>query len=181
MPDVASNLRIIAVCGISEIGGKDAPNEDGWFFSDFFLFNRLLKWEGSSRTWLCSAGCTPDQLMNRWRGQEYLHGNPWETRKVVLNKSVLRNHRLTDITGVDQEHLLDTFLNRVSKECEITRQYEESVVILVFGHGSIDGKGIEIGKPRPDAIHKRLCYEALWDVAEGLPVTLLTTACFTGG
>jgi hypothetical protein len=39
-PDVQKNTRIIAVCGIPD--AKAAPHEDGWFFSDFFLFYQML-------------------------------------------------------------------------------------------------------------------------------------------
>jgi hypothetical protein len=44
-PDVQKDTRIIAACGIPECDA--APQEDGWFLSDFFLFYQML---GSRRT-----------------------------------------------------------------------------------------------------------------------------------
>lgn len=38
--DVRKDTRIIAVCGIKD--PKAGPEDDGWFFPDFFLFHRLL-------------------------------------------------------------------------------------------------------------------------------------------
>jgi len=39
-PDAQKDTRIVAVCGIP--GFKAAPQDDGWFFSDFFLFYQML-------------------------------------------------------------------------------------------------------------------------------------------
>jgi hypothetical protein len=39
-PDVQKNTRIVAVCGIPD--SNAAPQDDGWFFSDFFLFYQML-------------------------------------------------------------------------------------------------------------------------------------------
>jgi hypothetical protein len=42
-PDVQPNTRIIAVCGASDTKGFGSPDQDGWFFSDFYLFHHLLE------------------------------------------------------------------------------------------------------------------------------------------
>jgi hypothetical protein len=39
-PDVQKGTRIVAVCGIPDADA--APQDDGWFFSDFFLFYQML-------------------------------------------------------------------------------------------------------------------------------------------
>jgi hypothetical protein len=39
-PDIQEQTRIIAVCGIP--GSDASPSEDGWFYSDFFLFFQML-------------------------------------------------------------------------------------------------------------------------------------------
>jgi hypothetical protein len=40
-PDVQKNTRIVAVCSIPE--SDAAPDSDGWFFSDFFMFYQMLR------------------------------------------------------------------------------------------------------------------------------------------
>lgn len=41
-PDVPLGTRIVAVCGITDMNDDAAPGEDGWFFSDFYLFHHLF-------------------------------------------------------------------------------------------------------------------------------------------
>jgi len=43
-PDVQKNTRVVAICGITD--ETAASQDDGWFFSDFFLFYQML---GSQR------------------------------------------------------------------------------------------------------------------------------------
>jgi hypothetical protein len=45
-PDIQPTTRIIAVCGASDTKGFGSPDQDGWFFSDFFMYHHLL---GNSR------------------------------------------------------------------------------------------------------------------------------------
>jgi hypothetical protein len=40
-PDIQRNTRIVAVCGIP--ASRAAPQDDGWFYSEFFLFYQMLK------------------------------------------------------------------------------------------------------------------------------------------
>lgn len=42
VPNIPSRNRVVAVCGIADHGNAAAPQHDGWFFSDFFLFHHLL-------------------------------------------------------------------------------------------------------------------------------------------
>jgi len=51
-PDVQKDTRIVAVCGIPDF--KAAPQDDGWFFSDFFLLYQML---GSRRA--CKFNISP--------------------------------------------------------------------------------------------------------------------------
>ncbi|PGH34709.1 hypothetical protein GX50_02497 [[Emmonsia] crescens] len=41
-PDVSAKSRVVAVCGVTDYENGAAQNEDGWFFSDFYLFYHLL-------------------------------------------------------------------------------------------------------------------------------------------
>lgn len=49
-PDVQRNTRIVAVCGIP--GKSAAPDNDGWFFSDFFLFWQMFGSRGTYNNYL---------------------------------------------------------------------------------------------------------------------------------
>lgn len=40
-PDVPPRSRILGLCGITDWEGLASPQEDGWFFSDFYLFHHL--------------------------------------------------------------------------------------------------------------------------------------------
>src|SRR6266536_3626610 len=85
VPEVRNDTRIIAVCGVTDIDDQAAPAEDGWFFSDFFAFHTLFYGHGSSQVW-CSSE-QPSDLLQKY-GQ-YLHGNPYSDRRVVLNERLV--------------------------------------------------------------------------------------------
>ena len=187
VPDVSNNTRIIGVCGITHYDDKDSPAEDGWFFSDFFLFNLLLKGEGAAQTWLCSDDCSPYKLIKRWKHQfpgGYLHGDPFNTRKVVLDEEIIRDNRHSKITLPEPRFVLDKFLETLRSECDLARKNNESVLVMVFGHGDFDNEGIKIGFPLPTRENAKvlLTVENFRDaIGDYVPVTLFTTACFSGG
>ena len=185
LPDIAQNTRIIGVCGIPE--AEASPIEDGWFFSDFFLFNHLLKGEGVYQLWISSEGTEPSQLMKRF-GQEfapgYLHGDPSITRKVVLSKDLLAKKALTRVRTFAAWELLLKFLELLKIQCDIAREQGQPVLILVFGHGNLDDKGIHIGSPlglftdRPYYLNYSNLKNA---IGQDVQVTLLSTSCYSGG
>lgn len=41
-PDVSHRSRIVAVCGITDHDKLADPENDGWLFSDFYLFHHLF-------------------------------------------------------------------------------------------------------------------------------------------
>jgi len=78
MPDVSVKTRVVAVCGITDIRGLASPEIDGWFVSDFYLFNHLLrKAPVANQTWLTS--CEPKDLVKEYT--RYAHGNPFRERR----------------------------------------------------------------------------------------------------
>jgi hypothetical protein len=81
IPDVTSRTHIVAVCGPTDFENQACPTEDGWFFSDFYLFHRLFQGLGTSQHWITSE--EPKDLLRKYH--EYLHGNPRQTRKIVLD------------------------------------------------------------------------------------------------
>ena len=54
-PEIHSNTIIVAATHPTISTGD--PIRDGWFLSDFYAFNYLLKGLGSSQTWLTAAVC----------------------------------------------------------------------------------------------------------------------------
>ena len=185
MPDVAHNTRVIAVCGILE---KDAsPVNDGWFLSDFYLFNHLLRGEGSEQSWLSVKGTEPSTLMKKFGKQfppGYLHGDPTQTRKVVLSRELVAAKAITHVRTFASSELLSKFLEVLKAQCDKARQSSQPVLILVFGHGNYDDCGIHIGEPigpfidRPQLLNFKNLKAA---IGENVKVTLLSTSCYSGG
>lgn len=208
VPDVHPNTRIIGVCGIldvpidniasfmpgleqstgtsqkSSVDNTASPILDGWFFSDFFLFNLLLKGLGSYQAWY--TGESPRHLLKSY-GKKYapgyVHGNPWQNKKVVLSEEIITGEQLTACTVIDGEKLLDVVCADIKKQCDIARSSGESVLILMFGHGNHDTHGIHIGAESPfedikDTL-KTIDFQGL--TGREVNVTLLTTSCYSGG
>ena len=85
-PDVSPKTRIIAVCGITNIGDLASPAIDGWFLSDFWMFNHLLRSAPvASQIWLTC--CSPKLLVDQYG--RYAHGNPFQRRRIVLEERLL--------------------------------------------------------------------------------------------
>ena len=69
-PDVSPKTRIVAVCGITNIGDIASPPRDGWFLSDFWMFNHLLRSAPvANQIWLT---CCPKLLVDQYG--RYAHG-----------------------------------------------------------------------------------------------------------
>jgi len=64
--DIAKKTRIIGVCGIIDNEGDASPQESGWFFSDFFLFQHLFRDLANNQTWLSAQGTAPQELLNKY-------------------------------------------------------------------------------------------------------------------
>jgi hypothetical protein len=47
-PDVPPKSRILGLCGITDWKNLASPQDDGWLFSDFYLFHHLLSPPGKS-------------------------------------------------------------------------------------------------------------------------------------
>lgn len=156
---------------------KGHPNEDGWFLSDFYAFNYLLKGKGASQVWLTAADphklITVDPDTN-----QYLHGNPFQTRKVVLSEELLNNNELTPVTIVETTEMIDRFLNEVREASRMAKRTNALLLLLVFCHGlrpytflldnGQTSKGLTLARLK----------EA---IEPGCRVTLVSTACYSGG
>ena len=171
VPDVREDAIILAVCGVSEIV-EASPLDGGWFLSDFFAFNYLLKGLGTSQTWM--ACVHPQDLLRKYG--EYLHGNPFSDRKVVLSQDLLDNDELSSVTVEEASNLLHAFLATLAIKCNQARQENHPVVVFIFGHGHEETKGVNLGSDNwleIDAFRTA--------IGDDVAVTVVSTACFSGG
>lgn len=195
VPDITKNTRIIAVCGCvdtdveiqdSEPGadsespgatrqtGQADPEYDGWFLSDFYAFKNILKDSGDAQKWITAEN--PVTLVQKYG--TYLHGSPYYERKVVLSKELLRMGLAKDLVPSSRTKLKETFMQHLKEEAERARKDTHPLLVLIFGHGEKETKGIQLGDDEADLFS---ITDFRLVVGEGLDVTLVSTACFSGG
>ncbi|KAJ5333027.1 uncharacterized protein N7506_006810 [Penicillium brevicompactum] len=172
MPIVHENTIILAATHPSIRSAH--PAQDGWFISDFYAFNYLLKGQGQKQTWLTAAD--PRRLIQEYG--PYLHGNPCEERKTCLDNDMLDQDELTPVTVVRSNQMIDRFLSEARLASELAKRTEAPLLLLVFCHGHSNyhpclnddnqSKGLSI-----------LALKAVLD--PGARITLVTTACYSGG
>jgi hypothetical protein len=182
-PDVSPRTRIVAVCGITDIDGTASPVIDGWFLSDFWMFNHLFRSAPvANQIWLTS--CSPKQLVERYG--RYAHGNPFQERRVVLEERLLEAIRgAGTLRVVEPRTLLERFVKTVEDECKEAIKAEQNVLLLIFGHGDEGSYGVTIGS-NSNTDFKELSAPKLkinrLKVAIGkAQCTLLMTSCYSGG
>jgi hypothetical protein len=172
VPDIREDAIILAVCGVPDIDDAD-PELDGWFFSDFFAFNYLLRGLGTSQTWMA---CVHARDLVRRYG-EYLDGNPYSDRKVVLSQGLLDNDELSSVTAITASDLLDAFLATLKSKCDQARVENRPVVVFTFGHGHEITKGVNLGTE--DHWLEIDAFQAA--MGDDVGITVVSTACFSGG
>ncbi|KAL2760219.1 hypothetical protein ACRALDRAFT_1067179 [Sodiomyces alcalophilus JCM 7366] len=175
-PVVEENTIIIAAASPTVTAGH--PQSDGWFLSDFYAFNYLLKGLGSSQLWLTAAD--PHELLQADgpSTEPYLHGNPYQDRKIVLSRDLLERGELTPVTVVQSTGMIDRFVSEVRAASVRAKQQNAPLLLLVFCHGLpnftllLDHEEEERG----------LIVERLAKTIEpGCRATLYSTACYSGG
>ncbi|KAI2620839.1 hypothetical protein GGS21DRAFT_412435 [Xylaria nigripes] len=167
--------RAYILAAVSSTTCQSAPDSEGWFMSDFFALNAILRGVGSNQTWLTVADI--DKIIERHG--ELLHGNPFREPRVVLSRDLLESGKITRPTRVRLGHLTTEFLRHAGELS--TKAWRENVPLILglFCHGS--------GKPTYElsldgAKSTGLRALQLKSVLEpGAQVVVLTTACFSGG
>ncbi|KAJ5669297.1 hypothetical protein N7462_010367 [Penicillium macrosclerotiorum] len=150
------------------------PRDDGWFISDFYAFNFLLKGLGAKQTWLTAAD--PHKLVAEYG--PFLHGNPYETRRECLSYELLEKEELTPVTIVPTNQMIDRFLAEAKRGSEMAKEKDAPLLLLVFCHG-LPNFHLLLDSGN---INKGLSMVQLKGVLEfGANVTLVTTACYSGG
>lgn len=156
------------------------PQVDGWFVSDFFAFWNIFHGTTSSQTWMHSLHL--DELVRQHT--HYLHGNPYQTRKVVLDSDILRRAQVGKFPLVrfKKNDLKNQFKRRVADECKEAEKANEIILILLFGHGYLPSHGIGIGETG-DQGRSTLKINEFKTALKNIKakITLLTTACYSGG
>jgi hypothetical protein len=194
-PPLRRRTRIVAVCGINDFRNASSPQEDGWFHSDFYLFHHLFSGLGessqsmsvsmltllidSNQVWLTCVD--PACLVSKYK--EFVHGNRLEMRRIVLDAEMLPDiQRAENIRVVTPDDLLERFLATVRSECQLAVSNQESVLVLIFGHGDKDTYGVAIGGKTSVAAAPLLTIRNM-NIAIGntAKVALMMTSCFSGG
>lgn len=149
-------------------------------FSDFLAFYQVFQATKVPQIWLHALDV--DALLNQYT--QYLHGNPYRNRKVVLDTSLYA--KIKDSKNpLQKPHLgkiSETLSDGISTATlEAARQNERKILLLVFSHGAL-----AIGASR----NGKLCLgekgavtmETMKKWLGGkIDVTLMTNACFSGG
>ncbi|KAI9766499.1 MAG: hypothetical protein M1840_006456 [Geoglossum simile] len=182
-PDVSPRTRIIAICGITNINGSASPAIDGWFLSDFWMFNHLFRSAPvANQIWLTC--CSPKQLVERYG--RYAHGNPFQERRVVLEERLLETIRgAGTLRVVEPKMLLERFVKTVEDECKEAMKAEQNVLLLIFGHGDSHSYGVTIGSNSnidfKELSAPKLTINRLKAAIGKAQCTLLMTSCYSGG
>ena len=101
IPDIHQDAIILGVCGVQATQQSLEVDGDGWFMSDFFAFNYLLKDQGLQQVWI--AADSEHSFLDFFKDHPqhepgFLHGNPCNERKVVFSKGLVEQGSLTPLT-----------------------------------------------------------------------------------
>jgi hypothetical protein len=108
-----------------------SPKDDGWFISDFYAFNYLFKGLGMQQTWLTAV--EPAKLVKKYGS--FLHGNPYEERKICLSQELLDSDELSPVTVVSPARMIDQFLIEARRASELAKRTSAPLLLLIFCHG----------------------------------------------
>ncbi|KAL8769059.1 MAG: hypothetical protein Q9209_004845 [Squamulea sp. 1 TL-2023] len=211
-PDVKGDTHIIAVCGVPDDEASSAsPGKDGWMISDFYLWKHVLEGMGKSQQWLTCED--PRYLVHKYGSANqydittlpggmtsktqiswadgYLHGDPFEERRVVLDRNTLQFALQQLIITPRGVALRNEFTSRLESICRRASQANEHVLILVFSHGEGPNvKGIDLGglalgfTPSLNASAVEFLTPSMFQASllktPDVKLSLFTTSCFSG-
>jgi hypothetical protein len=134
--------------------------------------NYLLHGFGASQTWI--ATCSAEALVERY--EEFLHGNPYRERKVVLSRALLERNQLTPVKVTAESEMRRVVMEALERECQIARSAKAPVLLLLFSHGDENTFGLELGNSSLLTIK-----DVHRVVNDEVSLTVISTACFSGG
>jgi hypothetical protein len=107
-----------------------------------------------------------------------LHGNPYRTRRIVLSQELLDAKEYTNITLVKSASMIETFVRTVKHASQFAKKINAPLLLLVFCHG-LEKHDLLLDDGNRN---KGLSATYLKGFIElGCRVTLVTTACHSGG
>ncbi|RPB18644.1 hypothetical protein L211DRAFT_901702 [Terfezia boudieri ATCC MYA-4762] len=166
-----SSTRLIAVLGVPDPEGND------WLILDFCLLHKILGGVAAEETWLGSSDVDLHQFITK-TGKEILHGYGRANRRVVFSKD-----EPDFMTHTAPHQLKQDFLDTI-KNIAMKAEENERIMVIIVAHGSRSGEvGIGcVGEgPTEEEVVTRDEVEAvLAPAADGVQVTILSTACFSG-
>ncbi|KAI4271182.1 MAG: hypothetical protein LQ337_006196 [Flavoplaca oasis] len=205
-PDVQNNTHVIAVCGIPDDAASSAsPKRDGWMISDFYLWKHVLEGMGKSQQWLTCED--PFDLVQKYGSIDkydttkstsqiswadgYLHGDPFEERRVVLDKATLSFARKQLCITPHGVALRNEFINRLESTCQKAAKANDHVLVMIFCHGEgLNPKGVDLGglalgftpDPRdsPENYFTPSLFQQSLLKTPTVKLSLFTTSCYSG-
>jgi hypothetical protein len=163
-PDVTAKTRVIAVLGVDETNDQsNSANPsigDGWMVSDFYLWMHVLNGMGKTQDWITTLA--PDYLLDKYGREDkvtmveidgtmkpvqtkwalgFLHGDPFEDRKVVLNDDLLSQVSDKVTVAPRGPGFRTFFLKRLHEIMADAAQHDDKVLIMVFSHGDYESQG----------------------------------------
>lgn len=179
-PVVTPHTIIIAVCGPNDYMSNAALTQDGWFFSDFYLFHHPFKDTATRQYWLTCV--SPNELVHKYK--ELAHGDPRSSGRRVVWEERMKND-VKDVLTFNPKDLLDQFLSYLATPCKEVKGAMRPVLALIFGHGMDTTFAITIGGSGEfrhcPTLTRQKFKEAILRYNPNPNVCLLTTACYGGG
>ncbi|KAM7203777.1 hypothetical protein V8F33_002092 [Rhypophila sp. PSN 637] len=126
LSDIAPNSLILGVCGVDLESSN--PGAEGWYVSDFYAFNTLLRGHGWKQTWLTPV--TPNNLVKTYG--DFSHGNPYQPRKVALSKDIIDQQLITPPFIVPEGQMTETFFQVLEEYREESEASGAPIVVLLF-------------------------------------------------
>lgn len=183
LPEIEADSIIIGACGVTI---EDCPDDD-WLLSDFCAFNLLLKGLGKTQTWL-SAVSEKDLIDVLAKNPKllpgFLHGNPYEDRKIVFNSRLVDQKELTPFSVCQSTKFVSTLATEVQAACTLAAKSTppSPIVLLLFGHGT-QNLGIYLDYSKDPSNNEALLridkLQAAVDPRAN--INLITSACYSGG
>ncbi|KKK19894.1 hypothetical protein AOCH_000198 [Aspergillus ochraceoroseus] len=214
-PNVTENTRVVAVLGIDE--GPNDQNAaspslgDGWMVSDFYLWLSVLEGMGKTQAWITCL--EPDYLLDKY-GREnkvtvegiegdrsvlkpvqtkwatgFIHGDPFEERKVVLDDALLPRIRDRVTIGPKGTALCDFFLNRLEQTVKDAGLCGDRVLIMIFSPGDYyDTNGgllvgispLDSGEDIGNAVIRPEHITSILAKYPNVKLTIYMTSCYSG-
>ena len=172
VPDIPQDAIIVGAAA-PNLDQAD-PTEDGWMISDMYAFNYLLAKASSNQTWL--AVNTEEQLLDKYG--DFLHGSPFQARKVVLSRRLLDAREITRAQTVSPERMIETVVDAVKKACEEAKKKKAPVIIFFFSHGKPSYDILLNAQDRRRGLTITQLQQA---IDPEVLVTVATNSCYSGG